>query len=721
MIIPIWGKRGCPLLPESLRRAWATESLPGWVARDLNLPDGADYSFLGADVWSRGGLSELPGQVKRFLISALSAGQSLVSDTRVLVHPWPQTLSPTTLPWSTRTTNCLTNSGFLTDTSRLSTVTFGQLLAVKGMGVMSVLDFACVVEFAIHIGEQAIPTSVEIGGGCAEVLVEAIDAPWSPQISPQDARFADLLSPGDQTIFERLERITVEPQDPPLAEFELAQAIASVKVRMSQLEAPTLEVALTTLVEQTTRLRGRKLQALVRRLGFGGEPPGTLEEAASLIGLTRERMRQIQKRFIDHLPDHPVFMPQLDAAIAMVREAAPITVNRAAELLRDRRVAAAPFHAESLIAAAEVCRRPRPFEIDYSSSVARVVLEDRRDFERACLSVACKQAGASGATNVQEVIAEVGSKMPSNLGGEDLRRFLRGCSELEFLTDEWFWHRDGAPDRNRLRNVTRKMLSVASPIHVNELREGAQRHFRIRGFRGLARWPLTTPPRAVLEAFYRAHPEFAVDSASLVSSAVQLDYRTELNSTERVLLDVLRSSPACLLDHTSFGRACAAAGMNPNTFSQYLSSAPVIAHIGTDLWSLRGIKVDAASVEALRQANAARPREKRVIDHGWTETGDLWFASRLPEVQSSLVLSVPSAVRRFVEGRQFPATDDSGLRAGTVRVSSEGTTSYGYSPFLSRCGADQDDILLVVFRLTEGTAALRLISDEELEDLSPST
>jgi hypothetical protein len=603
----------------------------------------------------------------------------------------------------------------------LSTVTFGQLLAVKAMGAMSVLDFACVVEFAIHIGEQAIPAGLEIGGGCAEVLVEAIDAPWSSQISPQDARFADLLSPGDQTIFERLERITVEPQDPPLAEFELAQTIASVKMRMSQLEVPTLETALTTLVEQTTRLHGRKLQALVRRLGFGGGSPATLEEAASVIGLTRERMRQIQKRFMDHVPSHPIFMPQLDAAIAMVREAAPITVNRAAELLRDRHVAAAPFHPESLVAAAEICRRPRPFEIDYSSSVARVVLEDRRDFERACLSVACKQAGASGATNVQEVVAEVGSKMPSSLGEEDLRRFLRGCSELEFLTDEWFWHKDGKPDRNRLRNVTRKMLSVASPIHVNELREGAQRHFRIRGSRGLARWPLTTPPRAVLEAFYRAHPEFAVDSASLVSSVVQLDYHTELNSTERVLLDVLRSSPARLLDHTSFGRVCAAAGMNPNTFSQYLSSSPVIAHIGIDLWSLRGIKVDAASVEALRQANAAKPREKRIIDHGWMETGDLWFAARLPEVQSSLVLGIPSAIRRFVEGRQFPATDESGLRAGTVRVSSEGTTSYGYGPFLVRCGADQDDILLVVFRLTEGAATLRLIGDEELEDLSPGT
>lgn len=719
--IPAWAQKGCPPLPESLRTAWASEDIPAWVTKELNLPEATSYSSLSADVWSQCGLVELPVRVRRFLINLLGTRLSSISGLQVLAGLWPRSLDPAALPWSNRTRNCLKNSGLLTDTSRLSTVTYGELLSIKAMGVRSVLDFACVGEVAIHAGERTALTSFEAGNGYAAVLLEAIDAPWSTQVSHQDPRFADLLPSGNQTVFERLDRVTLEPQDPPLAEIELAREIVSVKARLSELAGPTLEAALSGFVERTTRLRGRKLQALVRRLGCGGEPPATLEEAASRIGLTRERLRQIQKRFTDQLPNHPIFMPQLDAAIAMVREAAPVTVDRAAELLRDQHVAANPFHPRSLLAAAELCRRPRPFDIDSTSGVARVVLEHRQDLERVSLSFACKQAGASGATNVQEVLAEVASKTPWSFEEAHLRRFLRDCSDLEFLSEDWFWHKDGMPDRNRLRNVTRKMLSVTSPIHVNELRDGVQRHYRIRGTRGLARWPLITPPRTVLEAFFRAHPEFAVDSAGQVSSVVQLDHRKELNPTERILLDVLRSSPACLLDHGSFGKACADYGMNPNTFAQYLSSSPVIAHLGTDLWSIRGIKVDSASVEVLRQANAAKPRERRIIDHGWTESGDLWFAARLPELQSGLVLGVPSAIRRFVAGREFPATDEFGLIAGTVRLNAEGTTSYGYSTFLARCGADQDDILLVVFKLTAGAATLRLISDEELEDLSPGT
>ena len=91
-------------------------------------------------------------------------------------------------------------------------------------------------------------------------------------------------------------------------------------------------------------------------------------------------------------------------------------------------------------------------------------------------------------------------------------------------------------------------------------------------------------------------------------------------------------------------------------------------HVGTDMWSLRGTKVDAAAVEALREANAARPNERRIIDHGWTERGELWLAARLPEDPSHFVLGIPSPIRRFVAGREFPASDENGVTAGPVPV-----------------------------------------------------
>jgi hypothetical protein len=718
ILIPSWGMRGCPPLPESLRVAWASELVPAWVALELGLKREATYSEVDVEAWAQCSHAELPESIKKFLINVVSMRRSSIGRLRVFVRPWPRSLDPTLLSWSNRTRNCLRTAALLSDVSRLSGLTFADLFSIQAMGAVSVLDFACVAEAAFTPNKQTTIGIADISGDVSSRLLEAIDAFWAHQISSQDPRFSDLLPPGNLTVFERLEQLTAEPEDPPLQEILLARALPALEERMSSISRLPLEAALTEFVEKASGKRGAHLQALLRRLGCDGEPAVTLEEAGSLLGITRERMRQIHKKFSERAPNHPIFMPRLDEAIKVIRESAPISVDRASELIRAKRISARPFHPKSLLAASEFCGRSQPFEIDNSAGFERVIVERRREFERAALSVAFRQAGASGATNIQEVSAELASRGQSEVSDEIVRRLLKDRRELEFLNEDWFWYKTEIPERNRLRNVTRKMLSVTSPIPIGEVREGVHRHYKIRGSRGLGSWPLVTPPRAVLKELYRLHPEFSIDSSGLVAPVEQLEYGSELNSTERVILEVLRSSPACLLDRSSLARRCAELGMNPNTFSQYLSSSPIIAHIGTDMWSLRGARVDPAAVEALREANASTPSEKRVIDHGWSGDGELWIAARLRELTSNFVLGVPSAIRRFVVGREFPAIDEHGLAAGTVRVNAEGT-SYGYGRFLARRGADTDDILLISFRLAAGASTLRLIDDEELEAISP--
>jgi hypothetical protein len=719
-IVPRWSTRGCPLLPESLRSLWSDEALPAWVIEELGLIHGATSASLGVEAWARCPHDVLPDSVQRFLINIVAMRRAAIADIRVFVRPWPRSLDPSLLTWSNRTRNCLEKAGILSDASRLSAISFRDLLSIPALGAVSALDFSCVAEAAFAPSHQFRDEGAAMSGDPAALLLEAIDAPWSGQVSSQDPRFSDLLATGHLTVFERLEQLTTEPEDPPIAEMQLASSLSAVRERRSRISSLLLEAALADFVEKLTGYHGSRLRALLRRLGCDGHEPATLEEAAAVLGITRERMRQIHKRFTDRLPTHPVFMPQIDAAIEILRGAAPLSTDHAALLLQAKGISAHPFHPRSLLAAAEFCRRAQPFEIETSIGVPRVIVETRREFERATLSIACRQAEASGATNIQEIAAEVGSRGYTDVEHEAIRRFLNHCVEIEFLSPDWLWYKEGIPDRNRLRNVTRKMLSVTSPINVSEVREGVHRHYKIRRTRGISSWPLVTPPRAILQELYRVHPEFSIDADGMVGSVDKLEYASELNSTERVLFDVLRSSPACLLDRSSLARSCFDSGMNPNTFSQYLTSSPVITHVGTDMWSLRGTKVDAAAVEALREANAARPNERRIIDHGWTERGELWLAARLPEDASHFVLGIPSAIRRFVVGREFPATDENGLAAGTVRVNDEGT-SYGYSPFLVRRGADADDILFITFRLAEKSSLLRLIDDEELESISPAT
>src|SRR5260370_5872843 len=233
------------------------------------------------------------------------------------------------------------------------------------------------------------------------------------------------------------------------------------------------------------------------------------------------------------------------------------------------------FHPTSLLEVCKACRRTPPFQVARKNLREFVTTNSMQALASPVIRVAHIQAGASGVSNVQELIEECLQKR-IGVTETDVREVLRGLSDVEFLTDDWFWRPNGKRQRNRLRNVTRKMLSVSSSIGLGELREGVRREYSWRVTRGPTSggWRLLVPSRPVLEAFYRANPEFAVSESGLVSSVEPLDDRVELAKTEQILVRVLRASPTCILDRAGLQKGCIESGMNANTFSVYSSYSP---------------------------------------------------------------------------------------------------------------------------------------------------
>ena len=155
---------------------------------------------------------------------------------------------------------------------------------------------------------------------------------------------------------------------------------------------------------------------------------------------------------------------------------------------------------------------------------------------------------------------------------------------------------------------------------------------------------------------------------------------------------------------------------NENTPSVYSSYSPIIEHIGVDLWKLRGVHVDPTAVEAVRQQNHLRPREKRLLDYGWTAEGKLWVAWRLPEARSTLVFGVPGAIRRYLADRKFVASSKNLERTFSNISINESGTAYGWNPILRHIGADTDDILLAEFDLTKAVVEISLADEAILEE-----
>jgi hypothetical protein len=85
-----------------------------------------------------------------------------------------------------------------------------------------------------------------------------------------------------------------------------------------------------------------------------------------------------------------------------------------------------------------------------------------------------------------------------------------------------------------------------------------------------------------------------------------------------------------------------------------------------------------------------------------------------------MTIGIPAAIRHYVVGREFAASDEDGVEHGSIRINDEGN-SWGSGRFLRQRGADEGDVLVMEFDLAKNIAILRLGDDELIEDLNPET
>jgi len=215
------------------------------------------------------------------------------------------------------------------------------------------------------------------------------------------------------------------------------------------------------------------------------------------------------------------------------------------------------------------------------------------------IRIAAHRVRSFGAASVAELVSAA-LQQGICLSGAQARESL-ASAEPRFLDDDWFWL--PSRRRDRLSTLSRRILAVASPLHLATLRVGVCRAHR-------RRLAALIPPVSVLQAFYDTHPDFVLDTRDCVRARAPLDYRVELGKTDRLFVEVLRSSWTGVLDRASFCEACVAGGMSKQTFNSAATYSPVLDHPAPDAWCLRGTRFSPVIVAALRYAKGVQPRRR---------------------------------------------------------------------------------------------------------------
>src|SRR5580704_9340780 len=74
-----WGTSTHPVLPESLRLVWGTETLPLWLTTELQLPHETTVSALGPAFWSSTpGRTSLTERQRNFVLNLVRGRQSAI-------------------------------------------------------------------------------------------------------------------------------------------------------------------------------------------------------------------------------------------------------------------------------------------------------------------------------------------------------------------------------------------------------------------------------------------------------------------------------------------------------------------------------------------------------------------------------------------------------------------------------------------------------------------
>jgi hypothetical protein len=638
------------------------------------------------------------------VLKCVGARRSSIAEALHLKLPAiPTSIKLADLELETRTHNSLRKNGHSRNLSGLGDITVGDALRWKGFGVKCLVDLLTSIEGYIgdrkqvDVQAERVPTDHRL----TRVVTRIQRIPGISSITRHDLRFGKFVQsicPGAATLDEALQRISSESAVEVNDAIDRLQGLGKVLTAAGKL---TLEEELAAI---GAGLSSRDQAIVFRKLGMDGEGGCPLQEAGDSVGLTRERVRQLIKKFVGRLEGRGrPHMPTLDRVLATMINLAPTSACIVEKRLANESLTGKTFRLEGVLEVAPMLGR-RPALVIEKVGDARLLLKTgQEELPRKILSAARRTTEHWGIGRISDV-AETVSETADQPAPEVVRAVLMAQDDFEWLEElgGWFWLT--SVSRNRVVNQIRKMLSAVAVVPIAELRHGVSRPHRMQGF---------APSTRVLLEICRRRAECTLDG-DLVRRSPSLPEDEDLSPTEEIFAGVLRTLGG-IAQRPALEEAVLAAGVGRPMVWRILSYASWISKYGTGVYGFRGLQVGPEVVESLiRKTEHARINR----DYGWKPDGRIWLAFELSEaVVDSGVFYMPVGIRPHVLG-EFEMRDDDGVTIGRVRVKDNGC--WGLLPLFSRRGGEPGDVLLLVFDPALKEVVARLGGEDLLDQAGES-
>jgi hypothetical protein len=221
-----------------------------------------------------------------------------------------------------------------------------------------------------------------------------------------------------------------------------------------------------------------------------------------------------------------------------------------------------PFRIEGILNAAGLFGRAVPFRIDVWGK-NRYVIPASWPRLRNFITQARRDVRRHGMAR----IAGLGNESPSAAAAQREAWLISAilCSQSDFRwldpSSGWFWL--AGTGRNRAVGRVRKMLAVANPLAVSELRAG------------LGRMGSPPVPRRTLLEFCRQIDGLSVRGEMIYANPA-IKSADVLNKTERDIYQLLSENDGCMSNSDLISQSCVL-GIKRPTFYQCVTYSPIVA------------------------------------------------------------------------------------------------------------------------------------------------
>ena len=337
----------------------------------------------------------------------------------------------------------------------------------------------------------------------------------------------------------------------------------------------------------------RNASIVARHYGFDGRGGANFQRIGNEFGLTRERVRQIVSGSDSRLQILSAGCRTLDRVIAFIAARLPAPAAEIELNLQRAGLTLKPFRIEGVVNAASLLSRPVPFRISALNRKRFVIPAECPRF-RDVVGRARQLVRRNGMATIAEFTNDVRDGEAAQGEARLIQAILSTQSDFRWLDEHsgWFWLAE-AP-RNRAVKRIRKMLAVANPLTVEELRAG------------LGRMGSPVAPEQTLLAFCRQIDGLSV-SGDLIHASPSIETADVLNKTERHIYQLLSENNGCMANSELIWESNRL-GMKRPTFYQCVTYSPIVARYDGRHYRLIGSPAQSAADRKPESARAGRVR-----------------------------------------------------------------------------------------------------------------